>query len=179
MTKEKLVEKLDRWLRGRVDGNGKVDGHGSLGALTDIKKACGADVGTFILGSCFIDAMASFRYGVTKNMLKDRKSGERFKDFVKEYLPQYNAEDLYLSLRCGLVHNYVEHYGKYFLDSTDNSASLHLQPDGGRTWINRQKFVDDLESAYNNFRAHILSNDKVFALATNRLNSLGLMSIPE
>jgi len=179
MTKEKLVEQLDRWLRGRVDVNGKVDGHGSLGALTDIKKSYHADVGTFILGSCFIDAMASFRYGVTKSILKDRKSGERYKNFVKEYLPRYNEDDLYLSLRCGLVHNYVEHYGRYLLDSNDYSANLHLQPEGDRIWINRQKFVDDLESAYNNFRAHVLSDDKVFALAVNRLNSLGLMKISE
>lgn len=221
MTKEKLVKELDRWLRGGVNESGKVDGNGSLGALTDMKKAQGADLGIFILGSCFIDAMAGFRYGITREMLDDEKiwkfldkeenkhledepysrvqyihkeylskkyadhrdSGRRYIDFVKEYLPQYKdqADIMYSYLRNGLVHNYVEHEGKYMLNSArDGTHLLEIEVDGKkRMQINRDKFVMDLEEAYNKFIDHILKDDSIFEKARLRLEKLGLMKIPE
>ncbi len=197
MTKNELLTKLDKWLRGSVNEIGKVDTEGYGGALKDIKKAQRADLGVFILGACFVDVMASFRYGVTKEMIEDervnrikalkkayknyKKPNERFQDFVVNYLPDIyhgdDGRDFYISLRCGLVHNYRDQLGKYAFIS--GRKELHRGMIGSTLVINREDFVDDLEKAYEKLRGKIENNDEVFNNAKARYESLGLMEAPE
>lgn len=107
--------------------------------LGDIKFASSskAKVGAFILASCFIDHLACFYFN---------KEGtpKTYKDFVQIFLPQYNADDLYHSLRCKLVHNYTEG-GKYSF--IHEKPEFHLKTDRqGRTVINLEDFIDEIIS---------------------------------
>ena len=56
-------------------------------------------IAEFILCSCLIDQLSGFRYNTDK-------VGKRYKQFVKDYLPNYNSDELYDDLRNKLVHNY-------------------------------------------------------------------------
>lgn len=71
-------------------------------ALTDIEFNIERPIAAFILCSCFIDQLAAFRY----NDLKEKNS-VIYKRFIKDYLPQYKPLNLYVNLRCKLVHNYT------------------------------------------------------------------------
>jgi|SRR3989344_6389509 len=178
MTKEELIQKLDTLLYG-YDNREKI-GSVSGGAITDITKILmgpGPDLAVFILGACFIDAMASFRYGITKEILEDenemkigdlekkyigyKRSSGRFKDFIMEYLPEIyksNKErDFYKSLRCGLIHNYTE-YGKYgFYSGNEN---FHHKTIKGKIVITRNEFVEELKKAYKKFIKDIDNSDR-------------------
>lgn len=59
-------------------------------------------IAAFILCSCLIDQLAAFRY----NDLEEKNS-VIYKRFIKDYLPQYRDLNLYVNLRCKLVHNYT------------------------------------------------------------------------
>ena len=167
VTKEKLVEELDLCFL-------KI-------ALDDIKRASDIDVNTtlapFILGSCFVEALAGFYCG--QEDPDAQGNGERFVKFVTKYLPQYNATNLWKSLRNGLVHSYAEK-GKYSF--TNKKSRLHFQTDPiGRKIINDENFVNDLETAYENFKKDILDqrDDGIFLKAKKRFDSFGLMKIVE
>ncbi len=163
ITKEDLVKILDESLF-----------HLAYGDIERILPP-NPNLAVFILGACFIDAMASFRFGVTKEMIKDGKIGERFKNFVKEYLPKYNADDLWDSLRCGLVHLYTA-YGKYAF--ANKKRHFHHRKDNrGRTIINDEDFCEELKDVYEKLKDDILNNKEVYLNATKRLNSMGIMRI--
>lgn len=59
-------------------------------ALGDIKKVSASDnvLATFILCSCFIEQMATYRYGT------DNVGSSHFKNFVDEYLSEYDGYNL-------------------------------------------------------------------------------------
>lgn len=168
ITKEKLVRELDENLYGF--------------AYKDIKEIISKSVtelAIFILCACFIDAMAGFYFGVTKEKIKNKTiigSGERFKGFVKEYLPEYDADNLYRSLRCGLVHSYVDE-GKYKF--VQRKPIWHQKSDcsGERKLINDENFATDVEKAYFKFREDILQKTERFTNAKERYLSMGLMRI--
>jgi hypothetical protein len=164
MTKEELVATLDRSLlemaygdiiRASIQGSAKMAG--------------------FILGSCFIDMLAGFYFGITQEDLKKRESGKRYKEFVGKYLTRYDAEVLYKDLRCGLVHDYAEG-GSYTF--TDNHPELHFKITvQGKIILNLENFLDDLKAAYELYRDDILEVDEIYESALRRLNALGLMGI--
>lgn len=163
ITKEELVRKLDGNLYGL--------------AYKDIKEIISKslpELAIFILCACFIDAMASFYFGVTKENMGG--SGVRFKEFVKKYLTQYNADDLYHSLRCGLVHSYADE-GKYKF--IQRKSLWHQKSDcsGKRKLINDENFADDVEKAYFKFREDVLLESERFDRAKERYLDAGLMEI--
>lgn len=162
ITKEQLVNELDSSF--------------STVALEDIKRALDPNVNTtlavFILGVCLIDALAGFRFG--KEVKNDKKDGERFKDFVKIYIKQYNANDLW-KVRNGMLHSYaVEKYA-----FVNKKSYLHDQSTNGGKIINDENFYKDLETAYKTFREHILtsSDQTIFKNAKKRYEAIGLMKI--
>jgi hypothetical protein len=69
-------------------------------------------IAAFILCSCFIDQLAAFRY----NQIDE--SAKYYNEFIKDYLPQYRALNLYVNLRCRLVHNYT--VGKHIRITNDD-----------------------------------------------------------
>ncbi len=164
LTKEQLVEILDKYLLNLAYG--------------DIEKTlslAGTNLAVFILGACFIDAMAGFRFGITKkDIKKGGVSSRHFQDFTKEYLPAYSAKDLWKSLRCGLVHTYTE-YGKYAF--VNNKSYAHHEPTPkGKTIVDNESFYIELGKAYQKLKDDILTKDEVFNNAKRRL-ALGIMKI--
>lgn len=161
-TKEGLVQLLDKYLYGW--------------AYKDIERASvqgTAKFAGFLLGACFIDAMASFYSGVTKEMAK-KGSGDRFKNFVQKYLGQYDAEKFWYDLRCGLVHSYAEGGTYVFTDA--NKMGFHFdETSRGKIILNLEDFLADLRKAYNTFRKDILREREIFLNAKQRFESMGLM----
>lgn len=111
--------------------------------------------GAFILCSCLIDALACYRYN------KEATRSD-FKQFVKDYLDnRYNGidNDLYLSMRCGLVHNYQTKNvpgnttTKYKL--THNNHDQHLKADADGVWLNLQDVIGDVQEALTKFFAEV------------------------
>lgn len=139
-------------------------------AFLDIKRASSGNskMGAFILASCFIDYMAGFVCG-RKTTRKD------YEHFVRHYLPSiYDPSKLYKDLRCGLVHNYSEG-GSYWFK--DNKSQLHGQTSNGRTIINLENFIDDLEKALRKLLQEIQSDPSKKQKAIARYNSIGLLCV--
>ena len=130
-------------------------------ALGDVKAAmgCGAKVGAFILSSCLIDYAASYY----SEFQGKRETGRRYIDFVGRFMPSYDAKGLYQSLRNKLVHNYSEG-GKYFM-ADGEKAGKHLAEIGGKTLLNLEDFVRDVEVALDEY-LHALESDAEAALRT-------------
>jgi len=124
MTPLDLVEhNFDKWI------------FGGLVALSKSKGVCL----TFVIMACAIDYLASFNVGgKTKN--KD------YINFLGEYdwfVKKYNPTDIYESLRCGLVHNFTIHGGKFAL--THNHPEQHLTKHKGQIILNYEDFYCDLK----------------------------------
>jgi len=98
-------------------------------------------IAEFILCSCLIDQISGFRYNTDK-------VGKRYKKFVREYLPNYNPEELYDDLRNKLVHNYS--LGRHY-NLTSKSAHLHLQTINGNTYLTIEYFLADIKSALSTY----------------------------
>lgn len=103
--------------------------------------------GAFILCSCLIDAMACYRYN------KEATRSD-FKNFVRDYLNNaYNGidNDLYFSMRCGMLHNYqpANLVGntptKYKL--THNQHEKHMVADADGVWLNLQDVMFDVRAS--------------------------------
>lgn len=145
-------------------------------AYKDIERASvhgSAKLAGFILGASFIDAMASFYAGVDREAAKT-KSGARFKHFVIKYLSEYDADDLWADLRCGLVHSYAE--GGTYVFTDNNKAGAHFsKTPRGKIVLNLEDFCADLRKAYNAFRSDIVSDRDIFLKAEYRFRSMGLM----
>jgi hypothetical protein len=59
-------------------------------------------VAAFILCSCLIDQLATFRYNEPTE-----KNRVIYKRFIDDYMPHFRPLNLYVNLRCKLVHNYT------------------------------------------------------------------------
>lgn len=164
MTKEELVKILDTHLFGWEYK--QIEQASILGT---------AKLAGFILGACFIDAMAGFYAGIDRN--ESRKGvGERFKQFVKKYLKKYDEEKLWEDLRCGLVHSYAS--GDTYVFTDANKAGFHFnKTPKGRIILNLEDFCADLREAYKNFRNDILTDNDIFLKTKKRYESMGLMGL--
>jgi hypothetical protein len=131
-----------------------------------------AKLAGFILGACFIDAMAGFYTGLKRENSK-KGSGTRFKEFARKYLLKYDAEKLYGDLRCDLVHSYTEG-GTYIF--TDAKPDLHLKlTPKGKIVLNLEDYLVDLKLAYLGLRNDILHDENIFIKAKQRYLSMHLM----
>jgi len=163
MTKEEVVNILDSQLFGWEYGDiirASIQGKAKLAG--------------FILGSCFIDAMAGYYAGIDKKTAKIH-SGKRFKDFVQRYLNKYNNLKLWEDLRCGLVHSYAE--GGTYVFTDNEKAGKHFENVmGGKVLLNLEDFIYDLKHAYENLRTDILSDTEVYKRAKYTLENIGIMA---
>jgi len=105
----------------------------------------------FILCSCFIDQISGFRYNTDK-------VGKRYRQFVKDYLPQYNCDELYEDLRNKLVHNYS--VGSFY-GLTRKAPHLHLQKINGVTHLNLENFIQDLKTAFDKYTYEIRNDSEI------------------
>lgn len=140
-------------------------------ALGDIKKASQADavMGAFILCSCFIDALAGFKYGQDGRL----KLGKAFRNFVEEYLKSYDKVSLYYDLRCQLVHNYSESKSYRFIKG---KPELHLTEAGeNKKYLNLEDLISDLEEAMEKLFFEIETSPMAFEKAAKRYLKYGLV----
>jgi hypothetical protein len=108
-------------------------------------------IAEFTLCSCFIDQISGYRYNTDK-------VGRRYKQFVKDYLHNYNPDELYDDLRNKLVHNYS--VGKYY-GLTRRASHLHLQKVNGVTHLNLENFISDLKIALDKYIVELRSDNDI------------------
>jgi hypothetical protein len=108
-------------------------------------------IAEFILCSCFIDQISGFRYNTDK-------VGKRYRQFVKDYLTNYNPDELYEDLRNKLVHNYSvgSHYGL-----TRNAKHLHLKKENGILHLNLEDFIIDIRCALEKYIHELRNNSDI------------------
>lgn len=76
-------------------------------------------IAAFILCSCLIDQLAAFRYNEPKE-----KNRVLYKRFIDDYMSHYKPLNLYVNLRCKLVHNYT--VGKHIQLTSDEAPYENL-----------------------------------------------------
>ncbi len=65
-------------------------------------------MGAFILGSCFIDALAGFHSGRELEVKEKLPNwGKQYKAFIQRYMRGYNTHLLWRDVRCKLVHDFA------------------------------------------------------------------------
>lgn len=128
-------------------------------AFGDIVKATQTDMtmGVPILCTCFIEQLATFRYGQEVGV-------GQFVDFVNDYMPGYDARSLRNDLRNKLVHNYsvgeaytiIRGYKQYHLkrSNTDNKIILNIE-----------SFVDDLGRAMDKYLLELETDNNIRSIA--------------
>ena len=140
---------------------------GSFRCVTD---AC--HMGSFILGFCFIEWMAGYYYA-------RQTKGEDYREFVKRFLPNYDSDEMYTALRCGLVHNFTDH-GKGY-DFREDRPHNHLKRrklEGSsqyRVVLNLSNFQKDLETAMEQLFAVLRNNPEMAMRALNRFKTAGMI----
>jgi hypothetical protein len=108
-------------------------------------------IAEFTLCSCLIDQLSGFRYNTDK-------VGRRYRQFVKEYLPQYNPDELYNDLRNRLVHNYS--LGSFY-GLIRKAPQLHLKKVNGVTVLNLENFIEDLRKVLIKYSLELKTNNDI------------------
>jgi len=108
-------------------------------------------IAEFILCSCLIDQLSGFRYNTDK-------VGKRYRQFVKDYLPKYNSDELYEDLRNKLVHNYS--VGSFY-GLTRKAPHLHLQIVDGKLYLNLEDFIADLKIALDKYIYELRNDNEI------------------
>ena len=102
----------------------------------------------FIWLACAIDWLAGFWWGQST----DGHVKQVYVGFISNFFPQskYIAEDLYDSLRNGLVHMYTIKGKKYALKHQEPTLHLKVTTDA-HVVLNLENFFDDVVKAKNGF----------------------------
>jgi hypothetical protein len=113
-----------------------------IGGIASLSKTKGVSL-TFVLIVCAIDYLASFNAG-------GKTTRKKYVDFLKEYkwfIKKYKPEDIYDSLRCGLVHNFTIIGGKYALTYKEPSRHRKTENIDGQKMIilNFKDFFKDFK----------------------------------
>jgi hypothetical protein len=138
-------------------------------ALGDIQKTaqCKAPVAAFVMCACLIDALAGYRYGYSGQRGVNKAN---YVNFVRDYLPDYNAEDLYRDLRCRLVHNFS--VGDSYL-LINGSPFWHQRKQGDYTLLNLENFLLDAEMALDTVLEEIETDKHVRSAVLKHFDALG------
>ncbi len=140
---------------------------GSYRAVTDARG-----MGSFILGFCFIEWLASYYFA-------RQVCGDDYREFVKRFMPQYDTREMYKSLRCGLVHGFTDR-GKGY-DFREDRPNNHLKfaklkgSSESRRVINLSNFQKDLEAAMEELFSVLRSNPEMAKRALNYFKTNGMI----
>lgn len=128
----------------------------------------GRRMGGFILASVYIDYLAGYYGGEGDNR-------ELYISFIKRFMPAYNAEDMWTSMRCQLVHNYSERGSFEF---TDGRSERHLKPSRlkGRLVLNVEDFLKDVAKARDDYFQLVEKDRKLRDRLVRRYNKYGILS---
>lgn len=120
----------------------------------------------FTVASCLIDQLGGIMNG-------GKSTGRTYQKFIERYMPKYDKHKLYSDLRCALVHNFS--IGRDFL--LDRSVpEFHLQlTQQGKTIINIQSFVTDIEIGFNEFINDLHNDERTRISASNWLKKYNII----
>lgn len=118
-------------------------------------------IAAFILCSCLIDQLAVFVYNPPQNS----RNKYFYEKFIEDYLTQYVPLNLYVNLRCNLVHNYT--IGQYLSITSDNVVRADHT-----TIIHATRLFKDLKAAF-----EIIKTDFRQANSLPRKNAIDRYSI--
>jgi hypothetical protein len=147
---------------------------------TDI-RAClnaGAVIGTFILVSCYVDYLAMFWAAARGEIQNGWHTGEHYKQFVREFLPAYDAAAVYDDLRCKMVHEYFlgARYALRFKGKGSHLQVDHKHPN--KVHIDLESFVSDVEEAAVQLKNRILGKQEYWSLRWATLKGKLLTEAP-
>ncbi len=160
MTADALVAAMDKSIDGLLLA--------SIKRMDEEPAGDGIKMAGFILCACAIDTLAGFHDGLTDP--KKGSSATRFKKFVRDFLPNYDPEDLYSALRCGLVHGYTCEGDRYVFGPAPPPEAV-----GNRTVIKLGKFHADVRQAYADLRRSIQLGGPALDRAHDRYKAMGLI----
>lgn len=130
--------------------------------IVDITSNGQAPLAIFLLCTCLLEQMATYRYGSNGNIKK----------FMKEYMPQYDG-DIMHEMRNRINHNYSLHE-KYAI--TIRARNAHLVPNrNGILIINMENFVEELGAVFNQFADDLRQNKGIGNNALNVLKTYGIL----
>lgn len=125
----------------------------------------------YLLVSCAIDFIAGFYCG-RKPRNRNNKSGKEYRMFVKDFMPNYDAEVLYKDLRCALAHNFA--LGES-LALTHNKRWLHLKYVGGKILINFEDFYSDFKNGAKKYFERVHKEKQLQELFLSRFDDGGIV----
>ena len=134
----------------------------------------GVGMPAFIWLTCSIDWLAGFWHGErTKGKVRQVYIG-----FIDRYFPtgRYDAENLYESLRNGLVHMYTIQHKKYAL--THRHPETHLHPNHeGYILLNLEDFFEDCQFAKNAYFQEVETDKSLLNKAFKRIKRDGFLGL--
>lgn len=122
----------------------------------------GAAYGAFIILTATLHYLANLAHGT------GAVNGVEFKAFCADYLPGYDADSLWHSLRCGFFHRGVPQRTGRPVALTIAHASRH-DPNGSRSvqqgcvTLNAESFLSDLRSALDEMLLRAMSDAQLMA----------------
>lgn len=160
--REKFRPHFDKWIISRID-----------------RLLASDPLVGFIFMACVIDYLAGFRYPV------ERTTETEYKAFISRYFPKepngderYDSDELYNSLRNGLVHSFTIKGQKYTL--TDKRPELHLKKAGNNQInLNAEDFRCDLIKAKDDYFNAVERGGELLDNAISHYCKQGFISIVE
>lgn len=131
-------------------------------ALGDIEyNIKGKPISAFILCSCLIDQLAAFRYNEPKE-----KNRVLYKRFIDDYIPHYRPLNLYVNLRCKLVHNYT--VGKHIQLTSEEAPFENLGLGKNISVLTAGMMFKELKEVFNKMEIELRDKSSVV-----RKNAIG------
>jgi hypothetical protein len=113
---------------------------------------------------------------VSFNVGEKDTTGNDYKTFLNEFkwfTKKYNPEDIYHSLRCGLVHQFIIKNGKFML--THNNSHWHLKIYKNYTVLNYQNFFEDIKNLKKEYFSMIEKDDNKRRTFLEKFNKKGFL----
>jgi hypothetical protein len=118
-------------------------------------------IAAFILCSCLIDQLAAFRYNEPTE-----KNRVLYKRFINDYMSHYKSLNLYVNLRCKLVHNYT--VGKYIQLTSEEAPYEKLGLSKNIKVLTAKMMHNELKIVFDKIKNELLTPD-----SETRKNAIG------
>jgi hypothetical protein len=132
-------------------------------------------VAGFLFMACAIDYLAGLWCG-------QQTEPATYRAFIDQYfrpVGRYNSNELYVSLRNGLVHNFTTKDSKYILVFGRSTEHLTSKPGTNRLYLDGQIFRDDLVNAKNLFFDDVLLDPNQLRKVAKRYNNVGFLALED
>lgn len=107
-------------------------------------------IAAFILCSCLIDQLAAFRYNEPTE-----KNRVLYKRFIDDYISHYKPLNLYVNLRCKLVHNYT--VGKHIQLTSEEAPYENLGLGKNIKVLTSKMMYNELKLVFDRIKTELLT----------------------